>query len=230
MSTKIFNQKGFTAFEGILIAIILALIAGVGYYVYQARTDQVSDNKTEVVKKKDPYQGWNTFESGVVQGLSFKYPSTWRVETIEKNNEYKMDEVSIKSTDGLIFTFSTPISGFGGACYDPDTDPNNENGLGECPLDTYEKIGSTKIKGIDVYKRTLTSKERTSTSIVLVESKKLGTLNNKRTIGVPGNIQDEVCKGGCIFNISFPEKYSKDYLSTLSGKEAKLILESVNKE
>lgn len=36
MTFKVLNQKGFAAIEAILIVIILAIIGGTGYYVYQA--------------------------------------------------------------------------------------------------------------------------------------------------------------------------------------------------
>lgn len=36
MSLKSVNQKGFTVIEGLLILLILAIVGGTGYYVYQA--------------------------------------------------------------------------------------------------------------------------------------------------------------------------------------------------
>jgi prepilin-type N-terminal cleavage/methylation domain-containing protein len=39
MSLKSINQKGFTVIEGLLVLLILAIIGGTGYYVYQANND-----------------------------------------------------------------------------------------------------------------------------------------------------------------------------------------------
>jgi hypothetical protein len=44
------NQKGFTAFEGVLIALLLIAIGGVGYFAYQAR-HTAQDNSVNVTHK-----------------------------------------------------------------------------------------------------------------------------------------------------------------------------------
>lgn len=45
MSYKISNQKGFAAIEAVLIVVILAIIGGTGYYVYQAN-NKSTDTQT----------------------------------------------------------------------------------------------------------------------------------------------------------------------------------------
>ncbi len=42
MSYKTLNQKGFTAMETVLVVIILAIIGGTGYYVYQANNNSTN--------------------------------------------------------------------------------------------------------------------------------------------------------------------------------------------
>ena len=51
MSTKIFNQKGFSALETILIAVVLAGIVGAGVYVWTSRQEAKTEAATVEVKK-----------------------------------------------------------------------------------------------------------------------------------------------------------------------------------
>lgn len=43
MSYKSINQKGFAALEAVLVIVILAIVAGTGYYVYQANNKTTDD-------------------------------------------------------------------------------------------------------------------------------------------------------------------------------------------
>lgn len=84
------NQKGFSVIEGFLIFIIVAIIAGVGWYVWDSskKTDETLKNtgnsKVIPTKKKtdsskvtpDPYSGWKAYTNSKY-GISFKYPTTW---------------------------------------------------------------------------------------------------------------------------------------------------------
>jgi hypothetical protein len=87
------NQKGFSAVEGLLIFIIVAIIAGVGWYVWDSnkKTNNIlnsadkSSNATPISTKKktttdkttpDPYSGWKGYTNSKY-GISFKYPTTW---------------------------------------------------------------------------------------------------------------------------------------------------------
>lgn len=234
MSTKIFNQKGFTAFEGVLIAIILALIAGVGYYVYQARTDKENENKTEVVEKKDPYQGWNTFESNL-ENVTFQYPNTWKVDKLQRKSSYDENydqETVVLSKNGYEFEFGNRISGLGGACYDPEKYPEEAKNdpRSVCPLFEYTKIGKTKVNGIDVYKSTRKSNGETDTVMVLASKETVDSVNGKRTFNYPNIVGKPLCEETCMVSVSFPKQYSSNPLSTKEGKEALLILESFNKK
>lgn len=53
MSTKIFNQKGFTALETILIAVVLAGIVGAGVYVWTSRQEAKTETANVEVKKTE---------------------------------------------------------------------------------------------------------------------------------------------------------------------------------
>lgn len=87
MPHKPINQKGFAAIEAVLIVIILAIIGGTGYYVYQANnksTDtqnaaQTNANSATPHKKSakaDATKDWTSYTSTAGK-FSLKYPGTW---------------------------------------------------------------------------------------------------------------------------------------------------------
>lgn len=90
------NQKGFTLIGGLLIVIALTMISGVSYYVYsvnkedkQQETSSLSvqgeksiESETVEPEKVDPYEGWKTYNN---QGLSFRYPTDFYVDTSAGN-------------------------------------------------------------------------------------------------------------------------------------------------
>lgn len=82
---KKINQAGFTLVEGLLVIIALALVTGVGYYVYSNQADKNSSKTTAVgngrdsgqkTAKTDPYAGWQTYTNAEA-GFTLRYPSDW---------------------------------------------------------------------------------------------------------------------------------------------------------
>jgi hypothetical protein len=90
---KIRNQGGFSAVEGLLIFIIVAIIAGTGWYVMSAnnKTNDTLNNAglgtaAKATKKKqttpapvaqaDPTANWTAYSSKTGK-YSLKYPNTW---------------------------------------------------------------------------------------------------------------------------------------------------------
>lgn len=86
---KKLNTKGFGLIEGLLILVIVGIVGGTGFYVYNAnkKASGSSDGST-IVKKdsgtvakeqaEDPYEGWLTYESKLNSGLTFRYPADWK--------------------------------------------------------------------------------------------------------------------------------------------------------
>lgn len=82
------NSKGFAALEGLLILVILAILGGTGWYVYDAHkkaNDSLASanavNSYVVPKSskkvaKDPTADWITYSSKDGH-FSLKYPKTW---------------------------------------------------------------------------------------------------------------------------------------------------------
>jgi hypothetical protein len=99
------NQKGFSVVEGLLVVIVLTLLGGVGYYVYESNQDNNAQKKSEnsVVNKpsgqnsttkentiaNEPINpSWKTYTSST-QKISFEYPDGWFVrEDSETNRIY----------------------------------------------------------------------------------------------------------------------------------------------
>ncbi len=92
------NQKGFGAIEGLLVAIALTLIVGVGYYVINtnkddkktgAATSSSQKSGSTAAEQKDLYGGWQTYTDAGA-GFSLRYPADWKFN--EKGSKTKDGE------------------------------------------------------------------------------------------------------------------------------------------
>jgi predicted negative regulator of RcsB-dependent stress response len=93
------NEKGFSAVEGVLILVILALIGFVGWYVWHSKnntdkslnaaanttiaTTAKKQNTTISTTTSDTYEGWKTY-TDKSSTYSFKYPANWTVNFINR--------------------------------------------------------------------------------------------------------------------------------------------------
>lgn len=118
------NSDGFSAFEAILVIIIIGLIVVVGYYVWHNNTKGTNDNTVSVATtsttqpknqtseqaKPNPYAGWKTYTLPV-EKLSFKYPPTWAVDTADSGAPTPtQDQVTIDASDGFTFNVIDGVS------------------------------------------------------------------------------------------------------------------------
>ena len=93
------NEHGFTAFELVLVLIILILVGVIGWFVYDKNhkttpASTISTTKTTPstpAQPVNPYTGW---KSDSVNGVSFKYPSDWQ---INSGHDSVNTDVSISS-------------------------------------------------------------------------------------------------------------------------------------
>jgi hypothetical protein len=83
MNMRLLNQKGFSVLEVSLILIIISMIGGTGYYVFQSRqktNDNLSSTPSQVEQKSAPIEtstaGWQLAKSSAGQ-FSVKYPKGW---------------------------------------------------------------------------------------------------------------------------------------------------------
>ncbi len=96
------NQKGFSIGQVLLVVVVLGLISGIGYYVYdrQASTSEPQTSSTSEAtppvsdENKAATGDWKTY-SGMT--ITMKYPETWKQQ--EKLNE--TDSVYFASADYL---------------------------------------------------------------------------------------------------------------------------------
>ena len=83
---------GFGVVEVLISVVVIAVIAGAGWLVYQNRTksanttsnsNQINNNQQANTKPQpDPYAGWKTFNNtgyAVATGISLKYPADWQI-------------------------------------------------------------------------------------------------------------------------------------------------------
>jgi hypothetical protein len=92
------SQKGFAVLEGLLILVIVGLIAGVGWYVYDAKNkadkslnnaNSSSNTGVKISAKKrvsGSTEDWTPYSSAKGQ-FSLRYPSTWVQPTKACNSE-----------------------------------------------------------------------------------------------------------------------------------------------
>lgn len=120
---RLYNQKGFTALEGILIGLVIIAIGTAGYFAFEARSNKLAETKPaaseQPAEKPDPYKGWSTFSSKVNK-LTFKYPADWKSEVaIVPGTDNTVEEGSLTSPEGFVIEVRNPADGLGGGCGDP---------------------------------------------------------------------------------------------------------------
>jgi hypothetical protein len=84
------NAAGFSAVEALVVVVVLVVLVvlgGIGYLVYKSHHKPVKTTasntvttSTKTTPKTDSYEGWKTFTSNK-EGLSFRYPANWTVQT-----------------------------------------------------------------------------------------------------------------------------------------------------
>ncbi len=106
MSIKSLNQKGFAAMEAVLVVVILAIIGGTGYYVYQANnkatdtqnTAQTNANTAAPHKKK-------TAKKSSTNGSSTQQSKNSAIEAAVKSYWTKqgkqVDSVTVTDIEGV---------------------------------------------------------------------------------------------------------------------------------
>ncbi|MDB5169207.1 MAG: hypothetical protein JWO41_563 [Candidatus Saccharibacteria bacterium] len=247
------NQKGFSAVESLLLFVVLAIIVGTGYFVFNSQKQAnatldaanatASSSSVPTKKKivaKTPKQ--LTFKS-TLSSTTFKYPETWKLSGgVTDGVSGNRDEYKLTSADGkVVLTWENGIGGLGGACDDtvPVTTKNAD--LGPCPEFTVvskEPLKSTT--GLYVVSGVVTSDGATFVPWLAVENKD-GVVESMRSMGydvftLPSQTTND---GGSIFttgSVSIgngDNKFTslaaaKAYLSSPTMAEAQQILSSLS--
>lgn len=79
---KKLNQKGFGVLEGMLIFVVIAIVAGVGIYIWNNKdTGDTTNNSSEDTSKSEKSQAPKKLKAGYTlykdQNLSIQYPEEW---------------------------------------------------------------------------------------------------------------------------------------------------------
>jgi uncharacterized protein YxeA len=102
---KKLNKKGFGVVEVLLIFVIVALIGGVGFYIYSKNqndnTDKLLSDITVNLQKKeepkqktvDPYADWKSYSR---YGVTLKYPEDW---SVKAHNNTQAQNTDLTSPD-----------------------------------------------------------------------------------------------------------------------------------
>ncbi len=101
------NESGFTAVEGLLIILVLAIIGFGGYYVWHTQhkakpgvavtTTKSTSPTSNKSPSSSPYAGWKTYTL-TLEKLTFRYPSTW---SLVNNSDSTNDDVELNGTNGF---------------------------------------------------------------------------------------------------------------------------------
>lgn len=180
------NQLGFGAVESILIFIIIALVAGTGWYVWKqnkssnnsgesaSSTPATTEPTTTTSEKADPYEGWKT-STLKYEKISFKYPSNWTL--ADKSEAYPKsakgctypghDLVTLTSPNQSTFNFNE-----GQACFGYIGDTN----YGSVPV---KSLGQDMFIGFLGYADTYISKDKPDAACLIATSDGAGRYDLK---------------------------------------------------
>lgn len=91
MSYKPFNQKGFAAMEAVLVIIILAIVAGTGYYVYRANKNTTDTQNASHQAAESAAVSTSATKSAVTAGAQAKKIYTNLLQAYNKNGKAHSD-------------------------------------------------------------------------------------------------------------------------------------------
>lgn len=114
---KTINQRGFAAIEAVLIFVIVAIIGGTGYYVYNANKEanqSLAPTQAAVSKSSGSIENLTKTYSDDFGHFSVKYPADWKLST-KPATEHESEAV-LTSPKGSVLSLSGDLGGKGGQC------------------------------------------------------------------------------------------------------------------
>jgi Tfp pilus assembly protein PilX len=229
------NQKGLGAVVILLILVVVGIIGGTGWFVYnsQKKTTRSLDNtnkstssttiaeKTAAKSPVDPYDGWKAYMTKY-EKMSFKYPSdltltdTSHASVANQDNVTPgLDTIKLVGASGFAISIQTGLEGIGGGCpectidfYDPVTVAGTNYNI------NYVNSGSGKISSVTVSK---------------IHNDFIGSLDGKNI-----TINGSTNKAATIISASFHsgdniiEKTLEQYKADHFVMEFKLLVESIS--
>lgn len=169
------HQEGFGAIGILLIVVIIGVISGAGWFVYNSHknannsanstnksTDSAKAADKAVTKSApDPYDGWKTYTT-TYEKMSFKYPTDLTIADTshasvasQDNVTPGMDTLKLTGTGGFAISIQTGLEGIGAGCPECTIDFSDPVTLaGANYYINYVNSGDGKISSVTVSKIT----------------------------------------------------------------------------
>jgi hypothetical protein len=182
------NQKGFGLVEGLMIAVLLAVVGFGGYYVWNENQDSESSEGERAVVSEDSQTSDSPKFYDDVAMYSLDYPESWMLERTVEDSGYgdgsQVSTVELIAPTGLTMTLEHNFGGRGGYCEPAESDtPHSPTNTCE----TSEVIFAEKLEGTVLAlnsEREATQSERfEDVGVYLVRTKK-SSESTKYSIGL----------------------------------------------
>lgn len=150
------NQGGFGLVGVLMVFVAVALIAGIGWYVWrsnhdeqtrQSNTQTASTAPDEVLQEQTPTDQPAELKEYANQtyGFSFQYPATWELsnnlEDLGRGAEE--GEIIVTSPSGTKVYFQPNLGGKGGSCWDVEADALTTRTCQTRTIYSVEKLASS---------------------------------------------------------------------------------------
>lgn len=161
------RRAGFSIVEVLIIVVVITLLAGAGWLVYQNRTKLThtaansnrtnNHQQTNTKSHPDPYAGWQTFNDtgyGVATGIRLKYPADWQINIpgVGKfgNTSNPTGTINMRSTYFPSSSSVTPKEE-----WDSCGTNHSADACGAAPGDTTVSGSASTINGLAAYSATM---------------------------------------------------------------------------
>ncbi len=246
------NKSGFTTIEILLAIITIAIVSGVGFYVYDASKDEKQPQpSSQVSPLKDNSSAKKTYADKLGK-FSLQYPKSWKVDTKTEDIKFdpgsKASETTITSPSGtkVIAGYNPGVSGLGGGCPEEEPNVNKQPDQPNNTCATYEILSSVgsgyKLNNsneVQLIKSRLSQPGNGTTYYVGLiggeddlgaQKKPALTINIPEmfrfNINIPNNPAADYSEGKGAFVYVYAKTRSKDFLNNADGREVEQILKT----
>lgn len=146
---KKLNNKGFSVVEGLLILVVIGIIGGAGYYVWNKNSKSEKSNEpSSSVSIKPSSDSFDKTFTSPLNNFSVMYPSEWKLsegktKSIDSGDASK---ASLTSPGGTVLHLDSNFGGYGGGCQPRKTDQPFKPGNA---CDSWEYISKELVPSID---------------------------------------------------------------------------------
>lgn len=234
------SNKGFTLIEGLLIVTTLSLVAGVGFYVVNANSDEKSKiSSSQEVQQKSDSKKTDVLKEYKNQeyGFSFRYPESWtfREELKDEGRGQKEGTVAITSPAGIEVVFKPNLgAGKGGDCWDDQANAHTTRTCQTRTVYEVEKLSNSSDNNpVYFYKSSIKQPEWNGGAekyYIYIDNGDFAPSSPSKTVGAMLNLFEVTTKlGGVGVSVSSKDTSTQDskaYFDSNEVKEATPILKS----